>query len=387
MCISFLVDLELYSFSMRLLVISLCLFLICSCSPSKEQDNTTFERYKVDTLMIDAGSEIIFLKENLGLSDLSMDKKKLFNFDLERLKLQIINLEEAKLEKEVVFEKEGPNGIGDWFIGFKVLDDSTLVLQGDNAFLLVGFDGKLKQKIRLDHLFYMQDDLLGKFTHTGFHLTQNKIYVNFTGFGAPSLKFLDYDYIEDTYKVKDIPGTDYLLSSAVITYLGKSSFTHFFGYSMIDFSGDLILHNRTYPQMAVLRMQSDSMELVNPISEFYTDVPKAEKIKEVHSEKESDEFKKELEKRMNFLVPIWDKESQKIYRWGYKLVSTLADGDEPKYENYLFVMDKDFNVVEEFLVPEIHFKPYRIFLADGSLYLYQNFEDELGFIRIMLLVQ
>jgi hypothetical protein len=84
------------------------------------------------------------------------------------------------------------------------------------------------------------------------------------------------------------------------------------------------------------------------------------------------------------LIILWCKVCKKIFRWGYKLSSINVEMDNPEYDNYLFVMDKDLNFVEEFLIPEVRIKPYRIFIVDNQIYLYRNFEDELGFIRIGL---
>lgn len=367
---------------MRILIV--LFFLFFSCSQSNKQIDSRIEKYKIDTLMIDSGSDIIYLKENLSYSGLAIDQKKLFNIDVEQLKLQIIDLENARLEKEVLLEREGPNGIGDWFIGFKVWDDSTFVLQGDNRFYKVDLEGNLKENIGFDHLFYVQEELAKRFGHTGFKIHQNKIYNVITTFGTPEFNLLIYDFKEDAYQLKVIPGSENLISSTVITYLGKSSFTYVTGYSIVDFSDGFILHNRSYPQMAFYRIDSDSIQLINPISSFYQDVPKVDKIKEVHSEKESDEFKKELEKRMSFLIPLWDEKNQRIYRWGYKLSSKNTNIENPEYDNYLFVMDKELNIIEEFQIPEVRMKPYRIFLVDNQIYLYHNFEDELGFIRVEL---
>lgn len=357
--------------------------LVWACSgPSDSVDISS--NFSIDTLLIDPGASIINLEENLAYSGLSMDGEKLFHFDPNSLTLQVINLENAKLEKEVVFEKEGPDGIGDWLVGFHALNDSTFALMGDNAFFLIDLEGNLKQKIRIDHLFYIQEDLVGKFTRPGFLFLGDKIIFSIDSWGGPSINLMVYDPVNDVYEIKEIPGADNILSSAYVTYINKSSFHHYYGFSLMDFLGDLIVHHRTYPEIAVYDVEEDTMQLFDPISTFYTHVPRVEKVKELNGQKESDSYKKELEKRMSFLVPLWDAERQSLYRWGYKMIPTTMDWETPEYENYLFVLDKEFKIIEEFLIPEIRSKPYRIFLVDGQLYLYQNMEDELGFLKIRL---
>lgn len=360
------------------------LFVAGACSgPSRNEENSA-DRYAMDTLLIDSGSSIIDLEENLAFSGVSTHGKILFHFDPKALKLQVIDLEAAKIGKEIVFEKEGPNGIGDWHIGFQVLNDSTFALMGDNSFLLIDGDGNLKQKTRIDHLFYSQEDLIGRWSRSGFLLKDGKIFTFIDSWGGPSINLMVYDPVNDTYEIKEIPGADNMLSSAYVTYIKKSSFHHYYGFSLMDFSGDLLIHHRTYPEVAVYEVEEDSMQLFDPISAFYSHVPKVEKVKELNGEKETEAYKKELEKRMSFLTPLWDPESQKLYRWGYKMNPSTMEREEPEYENYLFVMDKEFRVLDEFLIPEVRSKPHRIFLVDGQFYLYQNMEDELGFLRLRL---
>lgn len=65
----------------------------------------------VDTVRIDPGDELLFLKQGLGVSGLSEDRHYLYNFDLEQHQLEKIDLDCLVLERKIPFEKEGPNGL------------------------------------------------------------------------------------------------------------------------------------------------------------------------------------------------------------------------------------------------------------------------------------
>jgi hypothetical protein len=39
---------------------------------------------------------------------------------------------------------------------------------------------------------------------------------------------------------------------------------------------------------------------------------------------------------------------------------------------------------KEYHFPQIRIKPHKYFLADNKIYVYNNFNDELGFIRVWL---
>lgn len=371
---------------MRLLLLAILPVFIWACSGPSGKIEDAANAYSIDTLWIDPGSSIINLEENLAFSGLSEDGSTLFHFDPRALKIQVINLKEARMETEVQFEKEGPNGIGDWHIGFQVLSDTIFALMGDNAFFLIDLHGRLQEKIAIDHLFYIQEDLTGKFSRSGFLFMDGSIYSNLDAWQGPSLKLFAYNPKEDTYKIKEIPGAENVLNSAMVTYIQKSSFYYYFGFSLVDVAGDLLIHHRTYPEIALYRVAKDSMQLFYPISDYYSPVPKAEKIKEVNGEEESDAYQKELMKQMSFLPPLWDPVNQRLYRWGYKMIPSTMEREEPEFENYLFILDKEFKIVEEFLIPEIRTKPHRIFLEGKQLFFYQNMDDELGFLRIKLKV-
>ena len=93
----------------------LVLMLTLSCTGKIDQTDFgyfTNLQFSFDTVIIDPGDEILFLKHQLLNADLSKDRKHLLNFNLNDHTVEKINLDELLLEEKLPFEREGPNGIG-----------------------------------------------------------------------------------------------------------------------------------------------------------------------------------------------------------------------------------------------------------------------------------
>lgn len=67
----------------------------------------------MDTVIVDAGDEILAAGSSMFSADVTPDKKYLLNLDQKTHNLEIVDLDKLVLERKVKFEKEGPNGTGD----------------------------------------------------------------------------------------------------------------------------------------------------------------------------------------------------------------------------------------------------------------------------------
>jgi hypothetical protein len=101
-----------------------------------------------------------------------------------------------------------------------------------------------------------------------------------------------------------------------------------------------------------------------------------EEIFRAKNESEEKEFKKELEKRMNFLRPVVDETNQKLYRLGYRLAL-----DGVYYDTYLFEFDLNLTLTRETQLEGVKIKPKKMFLRESTFYLAVSFDDEPGFLN------
>ena len=107
---------------MKYLVFIFSVFLI-SCSRSSEEFGSGYFstiQLKIDTVIIDPGDKLLDLRSQILGSDISLDKKYLYNFNYFDHSIEKINLDELRLEKKIPFEREGPNGTGDFMGGIRI---------------------------------------------------------------------------------------------------------------------------------------------------------------------------------------------------------------------------------------------------------------------------
>ena len=93
--------------------------------------------------------------------------------------------------------------------------------------------------------------------------------------------------------------------------------------------------------------------------------------------------------QISFGQLVWDTQTRKYYRLSFS--SKFNDKKREKrllhetvsVKVFLSVFDEQFNFLSEFAIPELKIlSPSKYFAKDGKLWVYQNFSDELGFVRV-----
>jgi hypothetical protein len=211
--------------------------------------------------------------------------------------------------------------------------------------------------------------------NAGFLLRGDRVYNMISETSKVESDILIYDNISDKYQYLKNPLADLVKSSAVKTWFGKSSVLSSLGYSILEFSSGFIVSNRGFSKLMYYSFEGDLIQISNVKSEFYEEAIPVEKVREVQGDDGYNEFKKEQEKLMKFLQPLWDESSNQLYRLGFKLSS-----DGVNYDNYLFVFDSELNLIKERQLIEVTAKPIRLYKIGSKGYIAANFSDELGFV-------
>lgn len=107
-------------------------YLIVACGgPQKgklgKENPLTFS---LDAVMIDPGDEILYLRANLGNSQLSADTRFLYNYNPTDHALEKIDLDELKFVEKIPFEREGPQGTGPFFTPFFLFGEDSILVAG-----------------------------------------------------------------------------------------------------------------------------------------------------------------------------------------------------------------------------------------------------------------
>ena len=358
--------------------IILILFAIgfSSCSNNKPFTDLNLVDFKIDTLIFKSEHDIIELGDDgeyLAFSAISKNSPTYSIFNLEKRYLYTLDLKTKKLLSKLEMSDEGPDGIGDWIIDFQMINDSSFIVQGDKVFYSLNKEGKRTNRVRLDHHFYLNPDLDRKFPNTGFLYKDKQFHFSTVKMGTNESEVLSYDPEIDTIYFREIPFVELINNSSVITQVESFTFYSSPAFVISDFPGGFLIVNRGMPNMTAYLTNGDTVSTKPNSSKFFEDQESVEEIFRAKNEIEEKEFKRELEKRMNFLLPIVDEKNQKLFRLGYHLTS-----DGVSYNNYLFEYDADLNLTREILLDEIKLKPRKMFLKESTFYLAASFEDEPG---------
>ncbi|GMQ31353.1 DUF4221 family protein [Algoriphagus confluentis] len=351
--------------------------MLYSCG-EKSAFPLTKDSSKIDTLIFYSENEIIDLGEDgefLISSDMSDDASSYFIFNLEKRLLYTLDLKTKKLLSKLEMPSEGPDGIGNWLIDFQRLDDQNFIAQGDNVFCFFNLEGKVLDKIRVDHLFYFYPELAKKFSNLGFLYKDDQFHFTTGEIGTIESQVLSYNPKSDSFLLRDIPFVELRKNSSVTTQVKSFTFYSSPSFVINDFPGGILVVNRGLPNMTSYLYNGDTVKTKPKSSKFFEDLVPVEEIFRAKNETEEKEFKKELEKQMNFLRPVVDEKNQKLYRLGYRLVS-----DGTSYDTYLFEYDLNLTLTRETQLEGIKIKPKKMFLRESTFYLAVSFDDEPGFL-------
>src|SRR5690606_12491094 len=149
---------------MKKLILIFLTPIVFSCGGSSiEKSNSVNFNFSVDSVLVDAGEELIFHQSGLSHSDLSYDQKRLFNFTAKG-ELEVIHLDSLKLVHRIALEREGPLGVGrPYAIQFDPA--GRLILYGLNEVRIVspGLDSMERYLLAEDALSGLSPEVLAYF--------------------------------------------------------------------------------------------------------------------------------------------------------------------------------------------------------------------------------
>lgn len=376
----------------------LLLGILFSCSKPSEKVAWGYledVNFIVDTLMVDAGEEIIFLKYGLQTADVGVDGKYLLNFNMDDHTLEKINLDRLVLEEKIPFDKEGPNGTGEGFGGFKIIEENQFAIEDIRGISLFSFDGEKLNNIHYD-AFFLEKNLLesGEFIRsTSLDKKAKRLYAMINRWDT-KITELGVFHV-DTYDVLRISLPDFhdLSKYAITLWIGKSSIGMGPSVALKGFDNVVVLSNPTTSSMAIYDTAKDSLHVKN----FESRLTANQKILTYQLEHETEEsLDAELARfyqEIHFLAPFWDEQNQVFYRFSYMDLpsgSEIRSGVQSRI--FLSVLDKDLNLIGEAEVPGLDKKPTKSFSGQfpkhfakgGKIWIYENIHDELGFVVLTM---
>ncbi|SHN25279.1 protein of unknown function [Cyclobacterium lianum] len=362
----------------------LMLILLISCKGNTEKaDPDFFSNFQLslDTIIIDPGDEILFVKHQLLNADMGSDGKYFYNFNGDDHTLEKINLDELRLEEKLPFEKEGPNGTGPGIGVMRIVDESHVSITAMYQISLFSMEGEKYMTV------YYENFSLANWHNGGDLLSGTKVVLD------PDTKQL-YGLIQGYEDKRFVLGLLHL-EEYETSRVELKSFERLPDYSFeYTISGKATVHMSESPKVGIEKFGKKvvlSNEITSALAWYDTEMDslfmktydsqltanqKEKEYKKVHETPE--EFKVEYARylqEINFMPPFWDQDGQMFLRFSYIENESRADV-------YLTAYDEDLKMLGETLVPQLTKKPARHFAKDGKIWLYENINDEMGFIRL-----
>jgi len=372
--------------------LSILLFFACS-SKSENTALTDFSNITIslDTVMVDAGDEIINLKNGLWISAIDPTATYLYNWDQDNAVLEKINLDKLTLEDKLSYEKEGPNGVGAYVSWMSLIEDDQIVFSN---FEDIGIFNQQAGKLRTVKL--QREQFEGDSLHEHESINRrailanggNNIYGILGNWTGKDFTFGKVDLDKKTLKKHPLPDFEKLADYTVLIRSSDMIMISAPEQSVDQINNKIIISNSVFNALMVYDLTIDSLYRVD----YQTTLTKTSKTgtyrTEVESEKEFHQIMNEMNGEINFKKPIWDSKNQRFYRFSFENYSRdtpLEEGEKPKQKVYLTIFDRDFNVLGESHVKELDNVPNMHFVKDGKIWLYHNIDDELAFVRLSII--
>jgi hypothetical protein len=360
------------------LVFATALFFACSENPkdvSRSQSlSLTFE---LDTVMVDAGDELIYLQRMLDASDLSKDDRWLYNFNIEENLLEVIDLENLRLSHKIAFEREGPNGTGRVY-KLQHLDDQNFLMMDYNSLSIFSEEGEkniyLKFGDFLDGILESDEEL----DYDGVLDEENKFFYSFyTKAWVQKKGIVKLNLNTGSLEKIPLPQFEYMNRFTVNIhndYQMKINLARLF----ISLHEDkVMISNTTENKLLVMDTLSDRLTVLSFLSNLMPNSQKEITQKDVDTEAEFLEIVKSRDKEVMFGKWHFDPQSERFLRLTYQLEREVEDKKE--YQVVLTVLDKQYKQIYEGITP-LKSKQLSMFVREGKLHIFENIVDELGFV-------
>lgn len=376
---------------MKNLFYAFSVLVLFSCGGESEEklaedfSNITFS---MDTVMVDSGEDFINLQSGLWMSVISKDNKYLYNWNEQTAELEKVNLDQLTLEDRIKFEKEGPNGVGNYVSWISLFGTDQFLFSNFEDMGLLNSQGEKLKTYKLNGEKFEGDTLqeFESFTRRGIMSDDgNVIYGILGNWTGKNFYLAKVDYQNKTLKKHELPGFEKLADYAVTLKSDQMMMISAQDQSINEVEGKLIISNSAFNTIIVYDMAKDSLYQVNYENKLTKNGKTGKYVTEVESEEDFSKVRNEINQEINFRNPIWDSKNQRYYRFSYESIpkeNFIDEEEKQKSKVYLTILDKDFKVLGETFVKGLQSSPATHFVKDGKIWMYENVDDELGFVRM-----
>ncbi|WP_075348864.1 DUF4221 family protein [Algoriphagus marinus] len=363
-------------------------FFACSEKDvASDSDRSVDFSYSLDTVIVDAGDEFIYLNWDLTASATSPDGSYLYNWDQGKNSVQFINLENLMLEKILPLEVEGPNGIGtDRVYHIYTSEDNKLVLTDTYTVAVIDFDGKKSLGFQYVNSGFKGDKLpeTMRITYQEFISNDGKFLIATYGdlqMNEPPSGIALFDLEKKELSLKSIP-TFYEQEPYLFKYYFDGNLA---GMNEADIhlmmkNDSVIFSSSVFNKVYFYQFATDSTTSLDFQSKYTSTRAPGNYPKQTNTYPEFMDIAKVFEQEVSYGRLFFD-DQNKVY-WRFAKEMDSMKGDTIQYKTVLTAFDPQFNQLHEELLPSDFDLPDTYFAREGMIYTFLNINDELAFVRI-----
>ncbi|EPR71575.1 DUF4221 family protein [Cyclobacterium qasimii] len=369
------------------ILVSLIVLFSCSENKTISEDIGEFNLSQ-DTVLIDPKGSIINLKYGLNSPGPTKDGEFLYHYTYGETKLDKINIKSLELEKTIQFEKEGPNGIGNYIAGFAATAEDQLMIWSYGLNAIFDENGKKIKDLNLEKIAIEVSGSEIFPIKLMLHPTDpNKVFGLYVKWEDNQYFILKFDVENESFEKILLPETEKLDEYQMKIEIDGNPAG---GFGPIPFptlnQNKIIMTNDAFNEAYVFDINLDSLYLKSWTSQL-TANQNEYKLPKTVDMVQRDEHTRKYYESINFSTPKWDPVSRRYIRLSYKIIygedlDENGQHEETGAEVFLTVLDENLNFVKETFLDQYRKKPRNHFFKDNKIWFYENIDDELGFVRI-----
>lgn len=379
---------------MKNLLFAISMLFLFSCGGGNEEklaDDFSNITFSLDTVMVDSKDEILFLQYNVSLSDFSEDKKYLYNLSLHDYSVEKIDLDELEFVERFPFQKDGPNGVGEYPGIFQRVEDEEFYIASFNERGIHNLAGEKLSNLKFD------DAELSPSMPTGYYLSSSNSLILRT---KDEIIGIAENWENGTFqlgivKVKEkrwesLPTSEFdFLKDSRIFLMGEGGPLAISGrwLSLGIVNNMMVFSNNIGADFYVFDYQNRKLNHISFDHQLFPKRKMGSYPKQVESKEAFDQINRAFGEEINFVPPVWDEKDEKYYRFAYQNIWKEVEGEMKNTGAKVFIsiLDKDFKILKESLVDVLDKRPNYHFVKDGKIWIFENLDDEMGFVRLSLL--
>lgn len=377
-------------------VVFLLTLVVFGCGGSDKGGNSDEVRidFSLDTVIVDPAEEILFLNWGLDQSRLSKDRQCLYNFNRNDFTLEKIDLDKLSLVEKIPLEKEGPNGIGGDLYSFYLLDDDSILLTSGRKNSYADYNGTILSRFEYGEIGNEEDQLSDEEWIRSIAIPKDsphKIYGLIDHYVKEEMYLGIFDLRSNEVRRIQLPGFEKFKNYEINFDDGTNRFGLGTSKRILAVEDKIVIGNNVTSKLWILDVNTDSLEIINFAPELTSSEKTGIHPLLINDKRQMDDVYQSIFEEVTFLHPVWNADNERYYR--FSLIANFENSQPEEGSRlprpsgtsvFLTVMDKELQIIAEAPLPMFDKYPSHHFVKDGKIWMFENMEDEMGFVRLSI---